>query len=64
MSSKYESQFWQEKVERDCKGGNADSIKEKLFNEEGGKKEIRPLLKTTKHWYHTADLFLVSVQFS
>ena len=63
MSSKYESQEWQEKVELDCRNGKAERVKEKLFKEEGGKKVIQPLLKTTRHWKYTADLFLVSVQF-
>ena len=63
MSSKYESQEWQEKVELDCRNGKAECVEEELFKEEGGRKEIQPLLKTTKHWKHTAHLFLVSVQF-
>ena len=63
MSSEYESQEWQEKVELDCRSGKAECVKEKLFKEEGGKKEVQPLLKTTKHWKHTRCLFLVSVQF-
>ena len=63
MSSKYESREWQEKVEQDCRNGKAECVKTELFKEEGGKKEIQSLLKTTRHWKHTAHLFLVSVQF-
>ena len=63
MSSKYESQEWQEKVELDCKNGKAEWVKEELFIEKGGRKELQPLMKTTRHWKYTADLFLVSVQF-
>ena len=63
MSSKYESREWQKKVEQDCKNGKAEYVKEKLFKEEGGKKEIPPLLKTTRHCSSRGDLFLVSVQF-
>ena len=63
MSSKYESKEWQKKVEQDCENGKAECVKKELFKEEGGKKEIQPLLKTTRHWYHTRYLFLVSVQF-
>ena len=63
MSSKYESKEWQENVELYCGNGKAESVKAELFKEEGGKKKIHPLLKTTRHWKHTADLFLVSVQF-
>ena len=62
MSSKYESQEWQEKVEWHCRIGKAEYVKEELFKEEGGKKEIQPLLKTTRHWLN-GHLFLVSVQF-
>ena len=63
MSSKYESKEWQEKVELDCRNGKAECVKEELFNEEGGKKEIQPLLKTTRHRKYTSHLFLVSEQF-
>ena len=63
MSSKYESKEWQEKVELDCRNGKAECVKKELFKEEGGKKEIQPLLKRTRQWYYTTDLFLVSVQF-
>ena len=63
MSSKYESQEWQLKVELDCRNGKAECVKKELFKEEGGKKEIQPLLRTTRHWEYTAHLFLVSVQF-
>ena len=63
MSSKYESKEWQEKVELDCENGKAECVKVELFKEEGGKKEIQPLLKTTRHWKQTRYLFLVSVQF-
>ena len=63
MSSKYESKEWQEKVELECRNGKPECVEEELFKEEGGKKEIQQLLKTTRHWNHTRYLFLVSVQF-
>ena len=63
MSSKYESQEWQRKVELDCIYGNAECVKEEVFKEEGGKKEIQSLLRTTRHWDSPRYLFLVSVQF-
>ena len=63
MSSKYESEEWQKKVESDCEDGEVDKIKEELFHEEGGDIAIKPFLKTTKHWEYTGDLFLVSGQF-
>ena len=63
MSSKYESKQWQKKVELDCENGKAECVKTELFKEEGGKKELLPLLKTTRHWKYSEYLFLVSVQF-